>query len=280
LVVNAKNGTPPAASGPAGAEFEAKVGSSFLLAMLADAPARGLPRSIIENVSFLKGDDGCPMDDVIVSTKCTSGGIATLEIQAKRSITFAPQDVVFKKVMSQVADTVNQKGFWERDAQLAVATSQNSRQISGPYQEVLNWAREMDSEKSFFARLNRKGTASTAMKSFVSTFRKHLSEFGAKHENIDVWRVLKRFQILVFDFSKENGAEDYWAIDRAKGLLVEQERDRASSLWSSIITIGLATDTDGGDCNRTQLLNKLSKESFALEARWGTRAALNNLGNV
>lgn len=278
--MNAKNGTPPAASGPAGAEFEAKVGSSFLLAMLADAPARGLPRSIIENVSFLKGDDGCPMDDVIVSTKCTSGGIATLEIQAKRSITFAPQDVVFKKVMSQVADTVNQKGFWERDAQLAVATSQNSRQISGPYQEVLNWAREMDSEKSFFARLNRKGTASTAMKSFVSTFRKHLSEFGAKHENIDVWRVLKRFQILVFDFSKENGAEDYWAIDRAKGLLVEQERDRASSLWSSIITIGLATDTDGGDCNRTQLLNKLSKESFALEARWGTRAALNNLGNV
>ena len=68
LVVKSKIGTPPAAAGPAGAEFEVKVGSSYLLAMLADAPARGLLGSIIENVSFQKGDDGYPMDDVIVTT--------------------------------------------------------------------------------------------------------------------------------------------------------------------------------------------------------------------
>ena len=97
---------------------------------------------------------------------------------------------------------------------------------------------------------------------------------------MDVWRLLKRFQILIFDFSKENGAEDYWAIDRAKGLLVEQERNRASSLWSSIITIALATDSVAGDCNRAQLLKKLSIEGFALDARLGTRAALNNLAEA
>ncbi len=31
------------ASGPAGTHFEAQVGASYLLAMLAGAPARGLP---------------------------------------------------------------------------------------------------------------------------------------------------------------------------------------------------------------------------------------------
>lgn len=76
LVVKSIIGTPPAAAGPAGAEFEVKVGSSYLLAMLADAPARGLPGSIIENVSFQKGDDGYPMDDVIVTTRGSSGEIA------------------------------------------------------------------------------------------------------------------------------------------------------------------------------------------------------------
>lgn len=275
-----KKGIPPAAAGPAGAEFEVKVGSSYLLSMLADAPARGLPGSTIEKVSFQQGDDGCPMDDVVVTTRGSSGETATLEIQAKRSITFAPKDPVFKKVMSQVVDSLTKDAFWERDAQLAIATSQPSRQISGPYQEVLSWARETDSEKSFFARLNRLGTASDNMRSFVSTFREHLSTFGADHEDPDVWRLLRRFQILIFDFSKNSGAEDYWSIERARGLLVEQERNRASSLWSSIITIGLATDAVGGVFNRAQLLEELSADGFALEARWGTRAALSNLAEA
>ncbi len=90
MVVNSKNGTSPAAAGPAGSEFEVKVGSSYLLSMLADAPARGLPGSLIEQVSFQQGDDGYPMDDVILTARGSTGELATLEIQAKRSITFAP----------------------------------------------------------------------------------------------------------------------------------------------------------------------------------------------
>lgn len=275
-----KKGTPPAAAGPAGAEFEVKVGSSYLLSMLADAPARGLPGSVVEQVSFQQGDDGYPMDDVIVTARHSSGEIATLEIQAKRSITFAPKDAIFKKVMSQVADTVKKEDFWNRDAQLAVATPQTSRQISGPYQEVLSWARETGSEKAFFARLNRQGTASDDMRSFVSTFREHLSTFGAVHQDYDVWRLLKRFQILIFDFSKTSGAEDYWSIERARGLLIEQERHRAGSLWSSIVTVGLAVDAVGGSCDRARLIEKLSEDGFALEARWGTRTALSNLADA
>ena len=61
-----KKGIPPAAAGPAGAEFEVKVGSSYFLSMLADAPARGLPGSTIEHVSFQQGSDGYPMDAVMV----------------------------------------------------------------------------------------------------------------------------------------------------------------------------------------------------------------------
>lgn len=277
MALKSEKGTPPAAAGPAGAEFEVKVGASYLLSMLADAPARGLPGSVINQVSFQQGDDGYPMDDVIVTAVGSAGENTTLEIQAKRSITFAPKDPVFEKVMSQVVASVKRKKFWEQNVQLAVATTQTSKQISGPYQEILSWARETDSQESFFARLNRLGTASDSMRSFVSTFRNHLSIFGVDHGDYDVWRLLKRFQILIFDFSKDSGAEDYWSIERARGLLIEQERSWASSLWSTIITIGLASDAVGGNCTRKQLLKKLSEVGFSLEARWGTRAALSNL---
>ena len=95
-----KRASPISATGPSGAEFEVKVGASYLLSMLADAPARGMPGTTIEKISFQQGDDGYPMDDVVVATKNADGETGTLEIQAKRSITFAPKDSVFKKVMS------------------------------------------------------------------------------------------------------------------------------------------------------------------------------------
>lgn len=275
-----KNPAPISATGPAGEEFEVKVGASYLLSMLADAPARGMPGTTIEKISFQQGDDGYPMDDVVVATKNADGETGTLEIQAKRSITFAPKDSVFKKVMSQVAASVKDETFWNRDAQLAVATPQTSRQISGPYQEVLSWARQLDSESAFFERLKRKGTASDDMRSFVSTFREHLSTFGLAYADFDVWRLLRRFQILFFDFSKEGGAEQYWSIERAKGVLAENESERAGSLWSSIITIGLSKDAAGGSCSRMQLVDELRKIGFEFEVRRGARIALRNLADA
>ena len=110
-------------AGPAGAEFEVKVGSSYLLAMLCAAPARGLPGSVVEQIMFQQGDDGYPMDDVVVTAKLHSEETVTLEIQAKRSISFAPTDLIFAKLISRVATAANQDGLWESKAELAVATS-------------------------------------------------------------------------------------------------------------------------------------------------------------
>lgn len=250
--------------------------------MLCEAPARGLPGSVIERVVFQQGDDGYPMDDVVIMTKLHSGETATLEIQAKRSITFAPRDPTFAKVMLQVATAANKDEFWERKAELAVATSQTSRQISGPYQEVLRWARETNSSEVFFARLERRGTANDDMRSFVSTFRDHLSTYEAAHDDLHVWKLLKRFQILVFDFSQNGGAEDYWAIERAKGLLQDEDRYLAGALWSSIIKAGFKIDASGSErgLHRQELVKQLTADGFTLEPRLGTRVALQNLAEA
>ena len=68
--------TSPAATGPSGAHFEAKVGSFYLLAMLLDAEPRGLPGARIDRIQFQGAGDGFPLDDVIVHATSTAGDAA------------------------------------------------------------------------------------------------------------------------------------------------------------------------------------------------------------
>jgi hypothetical protein len=85
---------------------------------------------------------------------------ASLEIQVKRSIDFSPSDKVFSAVMVRVAEAVKKSDFWSVRRELAVATAQHSRQIDGPYQDVLTWARELGDAQSFHQRLHLPKVAS------------------------------------------------------------------------------------------------------------------------
>ncbi len=128
----------PAATGPGGAHFEAKVGAFYILAMLLDAEPRGLPGARIEKVQFQGAGDGFPLDDVIVHARSFVGDAAVLEIQAKHKITFSPSDAVFEKVAGQITEALKAGKLDSTDFYgLGIATAQSSRKIDGAYQEVL-----------------------------------------------------------------------------------------------------------------------------------------------
>src|SRR6266851_898325 len=94
--------TSPASSGGSGTLFEAQVGASYLLSMLLEVDARGLPNCRIESIQLQRGEEGYPLDDVIVEGQDRSGNSAVLEIQVKRTITFAPSDKIFQDVVAQI----------------------------------------------------------------------------------------------------------------------------------------------------------------------------------
>ena len=89
------NATSPASSGPAGSHFEGQVGAHYLLSMLTGTEPRGLPGTTIDRVEFQRAAEGRPLDDVIVYAHNEQGDPAVLEIQVKRSITFAPRRLDF-----------------------------------------------------------------------------------------------------------------------------------------------------------------------------------------
>lgn len=92
---------PPAATGNAGPQFEAKVGAFYLLALLSGGEPRGLPGATINTVRFQQRVANHPLDDVIVQGTNADGSDAILEIQAKRSLTFTASDNEFSNVVDQ-----------------------------------------------------------------------------------------------------------------------------------------------------------------------------------
>lgn len=255
--------TSPASSGPAGPHFEGEVGAFYLLSMLAGAEPRGLPGTLVDRVELQRVAEGFPLDDVIVRAHDALGSPAVLEIQVKRSISFAPKDPIFRAVVDQIAQASRKPEFRTSRYELAIATARTSGKI-GAYQDVLTWARQLGDATTFTARINRPGSASEDMRTFVHTFKTHLHNGGAPNDDETVWFLLSRLQILVFDFTITGSASEELAKERAVHALHPDDALRASDFWSSLVEHTIQIAASGGDRDRYRLIEDLTSRSFRL----------------
>ena len=258
--------TSPASSGPAGSLFEGQTGGSYLLSLLLDVDARGLPGSRIHQIQFQRADEGNPLDDVIVKAHDKAGRVATLEVQVKRSITFAPKDPVFFKVTGQIKKASDEPGFWGSNHQLAIAIARTTERIEKSYQDVLTWARNLESSQAFHARLDREGAGNDPMRTFIKTFRDNLALSGGKSDDEFVWQLLRRLQILVFDFTATGSASVELMMERAVRALHPSHADQAGNLWTTLTNLSLEIATNGGEISRDALVAELQK-NYSLAAR-------------
>jgi hypothetical protein len=273
----AVNVSSPAASGPAGSHFEAQLGAAYLLALLTGSEPRGLPGTRIDSIELQRAAEGHPLDDVVIQAHDGRGSPAVLEIQVKRTITFTPSDDVFQKVVAQIARASQLSDFWTSRHELAIATARTSRKIDGAYQDVLTWARQLGDAVTFFSRINRPGSANDDMRAFVATFRLHLQNSGVPVDDDRVWRLLRRLQIHVFDFTAQGSASEELARERAVRALHPDDGARAGSLWSALIELSLRLAASGGENKREDLITELNSQGFRLagDRRYSTaRAAL------
>jgi hypothetical protein len=88
--------------------------------------------------------------------------------------------------------------------------------VEHDYQEVLHWARQLPDGATFSAHIGREKFASKGMRDFVEVFRGNLAVVRASTDDETVWRLLRRFQILVFDFESPGSDYEYRARERAR----------------------------------------------------------------
>jgi len=252
-------GASPAVTGPAGPLFEGQVGAYYLLSMLAGGEPRGLPGTTVTRIEFQRASDR-PLDDVIVYATDGQGRPAVLEVQVKRTIDFTASDAVFRALVAQVARAAAKPDFDTQHYELAVATERTSTKIERSYQEALSWTRELDSAEKFFGRLNQKRLANSDMRKFVENFRANLELAGAPHDDAVVWRILRRFQILVFDFNQEGSSTEILVRARCGMLLAPEEAAKAGAFWQTLVGLTLESASKGGEKTQTQIRETLANE--------------------
>jgi hypothetical protein len=256
-------GSSVAGRGGAGAYIEGELGAYYLLEMLAGGEARGLPGAHIERVRFQGAGEGFALDDLVVHGR-SARGPALLEIQSKRTIQFSPRDSLFAEVCGQIAKVTVAPGVPEDRHLLAVATQRTSFRISGPYQDVLAWARSADTAASFFGRLGAKGLASQEMRDFVTTFRSNLVAHGVADDEALIWRFLRRFQVLEFDFESSAPQARTYSLALARLVLAPEDADRTGALWSSLIELALGKAKIGGFYDCVALRDAIVGKGFRL----------------
>jgi hypothetical protein len=232
--------------------------------MLIGSEPRGLPGTGIDRVELQRAAEGRPLDDVIVHAHDTRGNPAVLEIQVKRSITFAHSDTVFLGVVAQIVKASRRSDFWTSRYELAIATARTSRKIGGAYQDVLTWARQLGDAATFMARIARPGSANADMRSFVRTFKSHLESAGVLDDDETVWGLLRRLQILFFDFTARGSESEELAKERAVRAIHADEVVRAGNLWTTLVELALQVAASGGDRTRDGLIEDLRRQTFRL----------------
>ena len=88
------------------------------------------------------------------------------------------------------------------------------------------------------------------MRTFVQTFKAHLRDARSRDDDETVWRLLRKLQILVFDFTAQGSASEELARERAVRAL---HPDDTAARWESLDDFGRACATDRGEVAVTVL---------------------------
>ena len=149
--MNAKSNTQdssPRATGPAGGQFEAKVGAHYALALLVNTEPLGLPGASIVRLEFQRGGQGHPLDDVIVRGVTPQGARRCLEVQVKRSMAFTECDANFASIVGGIVKAREM----DPDRRFAVAIERTTGAIENGVQEALELAQQTIDAASFPTR--------------------------------------------------------------------------------------------------------------------------------
>lgn len=257
----AEKDSSPRSTGPAGGQFETKVGTHYALALLANTEPLGLPGAVVDRLEFQRGGQGHPLDDVIVRGVTPQGENRCLEVQIKRSMAFTENDANFQSVV----DGIVRAREIEPDRRFAVAIERTTGVIENGVQEVLELAQQTIDAASFLKLLETPGRSNKDMRAFVAAFRALLE---AKDETGDdvLYDILRSFSVLTFDYARPNSMAEHHDRLRARHLAFEKS---GGDLYDSLFGLVLRADAIGGELNRDELVRKLNDLGVSVGAAPG-----------
>jgi hypothetical protein len=103
----------PELTGGAGFTFEGNLVATYLISLLIEGPARGLPSRTVARVAMRQAAFGEPLDDLVIDANAVDGTRARISLQVKRSLTIsaAASNTDFREIVVNAWKTLHRNGF-------------------------------------------------------------------------------------------------------------------------------------------------------------------------
>ncbi len=251
----------PELAGGDGFNFEAAVAAFYIVAMLGEETAPALNNRIVKWVGQQQKGFGEPLDDVIVDACSTNGETTRLSLQVKRKLTISDADsnTDFREIVENSWLTLKKEDFRENIDRYGAATGTISDSSWRALNSVCEFARASLNSQSFFTRFEEDGNAGKNHLKTVSVFRSILNKFNEQDiSDHEVYRFLKHFVLIKFDFLHEGATDTTNAITQLRHVLSEKDQHRAHDLWERLTSISRKGMGRSKEFNRTGLVTELS----------------------
>jgi hypothetical protein len=260
--------TSPYTAGGGGTHLEARVAASCLAAILCEASVRGLPGDFATRVRSQRAAFGDPLDDLIIDGVHSDGRATQLHLQVKNKLTFTANDAEWVEVLTRAWDTFSKPGFDVASQHLGVALGTYNARVDQHYQSVLNWAEHSADAQHFLERIEQGDYSHQDKRSFVAAVKAVLqAHIGRAPTDEELWRFLKAFVIVHYDFQSEGSSRDETnTIDRLKAALAPERRAEAKKIWDHLIAKAGEVIPAGGGATRATLIDALKKDGFTVGA--------------
>ncbi|MEO8032825.1 MAG: AAA family ATPase [Acidobacteriota bacterium] len=193
----------PASSGGEGTFFEQHTNAYWLALLLVDAIPPISLDGTISKVSFQTEHLGWSTDDVLVTSRSTSGDVRQLACQVKKSLTIgAGNDEFSATIIDAWQDFSSGTVFRENIDALAIITQLGTNVVLRDFAGLLDCARASSTESDFQHRLTTPGFLNAQVRAYATVIEEILKNNKGSAVNSErIWRFLRHLYVLSLDLN-------------------------------------------------------------------------------
>ncbi len=245
-------------TGGAGFAFEDAVAALFLARILTEGAPPGLPDTICQRILFQRGENGHPLDDLVVEARRRDGVEVRLDLQITTKIALTARNAKLADIVRRAQETMATESFISSQHRVGAAVGSIATNAARDLEFACEAARDSVDSYDFSARLS---TWSASRRKLVETIRRHI---GKTSDIYDTWRLLRHFVLLQFSVIGEGSRDVHNAIE-----ILDNFTPESATLWHRLLSIAQSAKSTGGSLDRPRIEERLRGSIALLPARAG-----------
>ncbi|MGY6532446.1 ATP-binding protein [Glycocaulis sp.] len=267
----------PELAGGAGFTFADAVAGYYLVALLANGYAAGVPKRTVCKVSVEQRDFDQPLDDIVVDFEDEHGNEATLSLQVKSDIkvSSARTNSDFRETIRDSWRTFKQPSFRRGVDRFGMAVGRIAKDKARCLNQLCDFARESVDTAHFEQRFAHTGNASADVIEVRDTIDSLLAEqIGAPCTPEQLHQFLAHFVLVQFDFTQDGSKDEPAVLNNLRNVLKTGGSAAAPELWDRLRQLSRKSAGASGQYDRPRLIRAIGGAySFAPSQLWAADLA-------